>query len=218
MICLKRLWSNQGIKSEGNVPREIISAIMCPLWLLLFCFFLDSLVIFVPTGWAGPKRGEKKRKGQGGATDRKKTKKKREEEEDSVWVGGVRMEGGGGMCVFGLGVGGGFRWASGKRKKKKDKLQLVPLFLHPSDVPFLLVVWKTLTPRRHPPFCYLSHTCQPRSASQSPAQGQMAWPRFGPNDPKLRDERGWLWRGSHLAINMKNWHGLFLCLTENTPC
>ena len=32
------------------------------------------------------------------------------------------------------------------KKKKKDKLLLVPLFLNPSDVPFLLVVWKTLTP------------------------------------------------------------------------
>lgn len=33
-----------------------------------------------------------------------------------------------------------------KKGKKKDKLLLASLFPHPSDVPFLLVVWKTLTP------------------------------------------------------------------------
>ena len=38
-----------------------------------------------------------------------------------------------------------------EKKKKKDKLLLVPLFLNPSDVPFLLVVWKTLTPPLTPP-------------------------------------------------------------------
>ena len=55
------------------------------------------------------------------------------------------------VCVW-VGCWRRVQMSLGKKKKKKDKLLLVPLFLHPSDVPFLLVVWKTLTPRRHPPF------------------------------------------------------------------
>lgn len=51
----------------------------------------------------------------------------------------------------------------------------------------------------NPSFCYRSHTCQARSASQSPAHGQMAWPF--PAQMIHNSERGvgWLWGGSHLA-------------------
>lgn len=79
----------------------------------------------------------------------------------------------------------------GEKDKKEKKLLVTPLFPHPSNAPFLLVVWKTLTPpplllhtsQSPPPLCYRSHTCQPRSASQSPAHGR------GPNDPHLRGVR-----------------------------
>lgn len=34
----------------------------------------------------------------------------------------------------------------GEKDKKEKKLLVTPLFPHPSNAPFLLVVWKTLTP------------------------------------------------------------------------
>lgn len=43
----------------------------------------------------------------------------------------------------------------GEKDKKEKKLLVTPLFPHPSNTPFLLVVWKTLTP---PPL--LLHTSQ----------------------------------------------------------
>lgn len=107
------------------------------------------------------------------------------------------------MCIC-MGVGdiareGGFRRAKGKKTKKKDKLLLAPLFLHPSDVPFLRVVWKTLTP---PPPQPNTHSITPLSAIvpipvsldllHSPLHMDkwlgLAWP--GPNDPQLREEWG----------------------------
>lgn len=105
------------------------------------------------------------------------------------------------MCIC-MGVGdasreGGFRGARGKKTKKKDKLLLAPLFLHPSDVPFPLVVWKTLTltPSN-------THSITPLSAIvpipvspdllHSPMHMDkwlgLTWP--GPNDPQLREEWG----------------------------
>lgn len=50
----------------------------------------------------------------------------------------------------GYSKGGRIQKSQGKKDKKKDKLLLAPLFLHPSDVPFLRVVWKTLTPPPQP--------------------------------------------------------------------
>lgn len=95
---------------------------------------------------------------------------------------------------------GGFRRAKGKRQKKY-KLLLAPLFLHPSDVPFLLVVWKTLTPSPSPSH---THSVTPLSAIapipvspdllHSPLHMDkwlgLAWP--GPNDPQLREKWGGL--------------------------
>lgn len=110
--------------------------------------------------------------------------------------------GGGGKCVFGwvLGIWRGWEGSDEprgeKKDKKKDKLLLAPLSPHPCDVPFPSGgLEDTDPPPVHtlsPPttttttLCYRSHTCQPRSASQSPAHGQMAWPWPGPTQMTQR--------------------------------
>lgn len=116
--------------------------------------------------------------------------------------GGGEMEEGGGKCVFvwvlGMYQGREDSEEPGEKKdKKKDKLLLAPLFLHPSDVPFPLVVWKTLTlTPSH------THSITPLSAIvpipvspdllHTPLHMDkwlgLTWP--GPNDPQLREEWG----------------------------
>lgn len=123
------------------------------------------------------------------------------------------------VCLW-MGVGDIERVQMNQGKERVEKLLLAPLFLHPNNVPFLLVVWKTLTPP--PPFCYHSHTCQPRSASQSPAHGQMAWPRPGPAQMTHTSEsRGDDYEEDHIwLLNMRK-PALSVSLSytqKNTPC
>lgn len=87
------------------------------------------------------------------------------------------------------------------KKTKKDKVLLPPLFLHPSVVPFLLVVSKTMnppTPPNHHPFI---HTPQPLFLLSFPyLSGPICftvpctWTNGlaipGPNDPQLRKRSG----------------------------
>lgn len=47
----------------------------------------------------------------------------------------------------------------GEKDKKEKKLLVTPLFPHPSNTPFLLVVWKTLTPPHS--FCTLHNPLPP---------------------------------------------------------
>lgn len=65
----------------------------------------------------------------------------------------------------------------------------------------------------HPPsFCYLSHTCQPWSASQSCAHGQMEKLRPCPHNP-VQEKGGSHHEEDHIWLLIwKNQRWLFLCL------
>lgn len=93
------------------------------------------------------------------------------------------------VCLW-MGVGDIERVQMNQGKERVEKLLLAPLFLHPNNVPFLLVVWKTLTPP--PPFLlsfpYLSAPiCFTVPCTWT---NGLAPARASPNDPHLREPWG----------------------------
>lgn len=166
------------IKSTYQKWSSVHREIMRPLWLVPFFVFKkkNTLVIFVPIGRSRARRSLKKGKGGG---------------RKSVWGGAVRI-GGGGKCVFGEGWEG-FRWAKGGWKKKTNSCELLCSCI-PAMFPSFWRSGRHWPPlplyTLHNPLCYRSHTCQPRSASQSRAHGQMAWPRPWTRPKWPRAQRG----------------------------